>query len=58
MKILLYLVTACLLLLISLSTCTSSLAQFVGDWSNVDTNMGGINRISIAIFGDSANLHA
>ena len=58
MKIFLSLVTACLLLLISLSTCTASLAQFAGDWSNVDPNTGGITKLSIAISGDSANVHA
>jgi hypothetical protein len=57
MKILLSLVTTCLLLLISLSTCTASLAQFAGDWRNVDTNTGGITKINIAISGDSANVH-
>ncbi|MFZ3148681.1 MAG: hypothetical protein WA137_06530 [Methanothrix sp.] len=57
MKIFLSLVTACLLLLISLSTCTASLAQFAGDWSNVDTNTGGITKLSIAISGDSADVH-
>ncbi|MCK9441921.1 MAG: hypothetical protein M0Q13_10940 [Methanothrix sp.] len=57
MKIFLSFVTACLLLLISLSTCTASLAQFAGDWSNVDPNTGGITKLSIAISGDSANVH-
>jgi len=58
MKIFLSLVTASLLLLISLSTCTASLAQFAGDWSNVDPNTGGITKLSIAISGASANVHA
>ncbi len=58
MKIILSLVTACLMLLISLSTCTASLAQFAGDWSNVDPNTGGITKLSIAISGASANVHA
>jgi len=58
MKIFLSLATACLLLLISLSTCTASLAQFAGDWSNVDTNTGGITTLSISISGASPNVHA
>ncbi len=58
MKIFLSLVTAGLLLLISLSTCSASLAQFAGDWSNVDPNTGGITKLSIAISGASANVHA
>jgi len=58
MKIILSLVTACLVLLVSLSTCTASLAQFAGDWSNVDPNTGGITKLSIAISGASANVHA
>ena len=52
MKIFLSLATACLLLLISLSTCTASLAQFAGDWTNVDSNTGGITTLSIGISGD------
>jgi hypothetical protein len=51
-------VAASLLLLISLSTCTASLAQFAGDWSNVDPNTDGITKLSIAISGTSANVHA
>jgi hypothetical protein len=58
MKIFLSLATACLMLLISLSTCTASLSQFSGDWTNVDTNNGGITTISIGISGESANVHA
>jgi hypothetical protein len=40
MKIILSMVAASLLLLISLSTCSASLAQFAGDWNNVDPNTG------------------
>ena len=58
MKIFLSLATACLLLLISLSTCTASLAQFAGDWSNVDSNTGGITTLNIGISGNSAQVHA
>jgi len=58
MKNLLSLAAACLLLLMSLSTCTASLSQFAGDWNNVDTNTGGITKLSIAVSGDSANVHA
>ena len=58
MKIFLSLATACLLLLISLSTCTASLSQFAGDWTNVDSNTGGITTLSIGISGGSANVHA
>ena len=58
MKIFLSLATACLLLLISLSTCTASLAQFAGEWSNIDTNTGGITKLNIGISGASANVHA
>jgi len=58
MKISLSLATACLLLLISLSTCTASLAQFAGDWSNVDSNTGGITTLNIGISGDSAQVQA
>ena len=57
MKIFLSLATACLLLF-SLSTCNASLAQFAGDWTNVDTNTGGITTLSIGLSGDSANVHA
>jgi hypothetical protein len=58
MKIFLSLATTCLMLLISLSTCTASLAQFAGDWTNVDTNTGGITTLSIGISGASANVQA
>jgi len=58
MKIFLSLATACLMLLISLSTATASLSQFAGDWTNVDTNNGGITTLSIDISGASANVHA
>lgn len=58
MKIILSMATACLLLLISLSTCTASLAQFAGDWTNIDTNTGGITKLSIAVSGTSATVHA
>lgn len=58
MKIVLSMVAASLLLLISLSTCSASLAQFAGDWNNVDPNTGGITKLSIAISGASANVHA
>jgi hypothetical protein len=57
MKIILSIVAASLLLLISLSTCSASLAQFAGDWNNVDPNTGGITKLSIAISGASANVH-
>jgi len=57
MKIFLSLATACLLLF-SLSTSNASLAQFAGDWTNVDTNAGGITTLSIGLSGDSANVHA
>jgi hypothetical protein len=58
MKIFLSLVTACLILLISLSTCTASLSQFAGTWNNVDTNTGGITKLSISTSGSTANVHA
>jgi hypothetical protein len=58
MKSLLLMATAYLLLLISLSTCTASLAQFSGDWTNVDTNTGGITKLNIDISGDAASVHA
>ncbi len=58
MKIFLSIVAVSLLLLISLSTCSASLAQFAGDWNNVDPNTGGITKLSIAISGASANVHA
>ncbi|OPY50313.1 MAG: hypothetical protein A4E49_02788 [Methanosaeta sp. PtaU1.Bin112] len=58
MKLILSTVAASLLLLISLSTCSASLAQFAGDWSNVDPNSGGITKLRIAISGASANVHA
>jgi hypothetical protein len=52
------LATAFLLLLISLSTCTASLGQFAGDWTNVDANTAGITTLSIAVSGSTANVHA
>lgn len=58
MKIIPSMVAASLLLLISLSTCSASLAQFAGDWNNVDPNTGGITKLSIAVSGASANVHA
>jgi len=58
MKIFPSLATAFLMLLISLSPCTASLSQFAGDWTNVDTNNGGITTLSIGISGESANVHA
>jgi hypothetical protein len=57
MKIILSIVAASLLLLISLSTCSASLAQFAGDWNNVDPNTGGITKLSIVVSGASANVH-
>jgi hypothetical protein len=58
MKLLLSLVAACLLFLISLSTCCASLAQFAGDWTNVDSNTAGITTLSISVSGTSASIHA
>jgi len=58
MKNLLLVATASLLLLMSLSTCTASLAQFSGDWTNVDTNTGGLTKLNIAVSGNTADVHA
>ena len=58
MKHLLLVATASLLLLMSLSTCTASLAQFSGDWTNVDTNTGGLTKLNIAVSGNTADVHA
>ncbi len=49
---------ALLLLLISLSTCSASLSQFAGDWTNADSNTGGITNLSISVSGSSASVHA
>lgn len=49
---------AFLLLLFSLSTCSASLSQFAGDWSNADPNTGGMTRLSISVSGASANVQA
>jgi hypothetical protein len=58
MKNVLSMVAASLLLFISLSTCSASLAQFAGDWNNVDPNTGGITKLSISVSGASSNVHA
>jgi len=58
MKVILSLATACLMMLISISTCTASLSQFAGDWTNVDSNTGGITTLGIGISGSSASVQA
>ncbi len=58
MKSLLLMATACLLLLGLSSICTASLAQFSGEWTNVDTNTGGLTKLSIAVSGSTASVHA
>jgi hypothetical protein len=34
------------------------MAQFSGDWTNVDTNTGGITKMSIAVSGGTVSVHA
>ena len=57
MRNILSLSIAFLLSLVSLSTCSASLAQFAGDWTNVDTNTGGLTTLSIGVSGTSATVH-
>jgi hypothetical protein len=45
-------------LLISSLSGTASLAQFAGDWINVDPNTGGITTLSIDVAGTSVEVHA
>jgi len=49
---------AILLLLISLSTCSASLSQFAGNWTNSDPNTGGLTKLAITVSGASASVHA
>ncbi len=58
MKALPNMVASVLLLSICISTCSASLSQFAGEWTNVDSNTGGITKLDISVSGTSATVQA